>query len=216
MASKAGPAPADRTGIEEDEGYLDLIDIAVDAIGEVTTITDRIAAALTTLGTQANARTDAMNALRADGRSADVRALKRVINLAAEDLNQFVARLHIELPVFDQQFDVVMRSFGRSLALLPELVVYEGRAEATGEMVPVLEMMRRLRTRIDESEAQMRELRGTVVALPRMTTAFNRAKKQAVSALEDLAESLSAAARLTSESERQIEALLIELVPPAA
>jgi hypothetical protein len=100
MSDELLPARVGDHDDQDDEGLLDLIEIAEDRFAELTEIAERIAGATEDLGTKMRQRTGEITALQSNSSgTADVKEAKRLIARAASDMRQFTARIEAEIPL---------------------------------------------------------------------------------------------------------------------
>jgi hypothetical protein len=210
IASNAKPTPANSEAENDDEpGYFDLIEASVDHLEEVNNVTERIGDATASLGNQITSRTTAIELLNKAGRGGDYKAIKRITNLAAGDMEQFVARMRLETPVFAEHYETAMTSFSQALSLYLQFA--NTRSDDPSEqktLVEVAETMTSLREKMRGSHDSIAGLRSIVDSTPRMTSAFNRARRLTVAVLDEFLRELDSAIALTEDAENGVRALL--------
>jgi hypothetical protein len=67
-----------------------------------------------------------------------------------------------------------------------------------------------LKLSLGESKNAMTSFQSTIAKLPRLTTLFNRAKKNTLSVLDELDKEMTSALNLTSEAEKVLEKVLTD------
>jgi len=83
---------------DDDLGILDLMEIFEDRFEQLTTISERITAAIEDIGTRMGERTTQINELPRDSQgNANRKAAKRLISMAASDMDDFTARMDDEI-----------------------------------------------------------------------------------------------------------------------
>ena len=177
-----------------DYGVLDLVDQTVDAMNATTAIAGRLTDATHALGEQFQRRTEEVNALR-DGQ--DMVQRKRIVNNSANDLEHFVNRLAVEIPELYVQQSTSMDALG-------SIVTASGRDLAESHEV-VTELRSNLRGYIDglqSAASGVKELRGVVSGMPRLTNNFVRARRRTIAVLDDLATQLERAIRQIEDVEQ--------------
>lgn len=198
--------------IELDEpGFLDLVESSVAHMVEATSVTERIGQANEALTEQITLRTKAMNELVQSGRSGDVKAIKRVTNLAADDMEQFVARMRLETPVFAEHYEAAISELSQSVALSPEIASADGRTGHVKSLEELASVVSSLQVSMSNGRQSMNELRNTIASLPRLTTAFNRAKRLSVAVLDEYVREIDSALTLTSEVEKRMRSIIEDL-----
>ncbi len=179
---------------EDEEGYLDLIERGAMAMEEVTRTIERIGAAVNEIGTRAVEQTAAMEqAKAAPDDSANIKAFKRVANQMAVFLSEFVARLEAEIPIYGESFRRAIDPFMRAMSIT------EIRGETPEQMSAIISSVETLISNHEGSITSYAGLRDSVAGTPRITTAYNQAKRRAVVALNSLIEEFEKSLRLSRE-----------------
>lgn len=187
----------------DEDGWLDLVERASDAMDEVVSIVQKMTAATNDLGVKFRKRIEEADELTASDNTPNVRAAKRILNNAAKDLNIFVQRLTVEIPAFYEQNSLAMETYGKIAMISGDdfPVDLEG-------MRTVLTQIQGYRGAIDESSNQLRTFRESISGLPRMTMDFNRARKRAVAIMDDLLAQLRIASNQSEDVEQLFDRLL--------
>lgn len=186
---------------ENEEGIIDLVEGATEAMIEVTNVVGRMADATTDLGKKFDQRTDEITQVSSNG--TNIKAAKRVSNKAADDLEVFVKRLSVEIPEFNKQSSYAMETFG-NIAMLAE----SDFGEDLDEVEAMRSSLQTYRSTTYSSSESLSVFRQTIANLPRMTTNFNRARKRAVAIMEDLLNQL----RIAADQSQDVEELLDRLI----
>jgi hypothetical protein len=188
---------------EAEDGLIDLVERGSDAMNAVVGVVEKMTVATNDLGEKFQQRTDEVNRLTAGGATPDMKAAKRASNNAANDLEVFVKRMSVEIPEFYKQNALAMDTFGK-VAMISETDFDDDPKDVR----TVLDQIQEYRGAIESSSESLREFRGTIFALPRMTTAFNRARKRAVAIMDDLLDQLRIAANQSEDVEQLFARLL--------
>lgn len=187
--------------IETDEdGVIELIELADEAMSEVTNIVVRMTDATNFLNDSFTVQTVEANKVAESG--SNMKAAKRVSNKAAADLEVFVKRMSVEILEFNKQSSRAMETFG-SIAMIAEKD-FEVNQEAA---VFARTNMQMYTDAISSSAESLKEFRDSIFNLPQMTTAFNRARKRAVAVMDDLLNQL----RLAANQSMDVDALLARI-----
>lgn len=203
VASDAGSEPPPDDSVAADEGLLDLVLQANEAMGASTQVVKRIGESIERLGQSLNARTAELTAVSA---SKDTRLVKRFVDRAADDLLTFAEEVEREIPQFVDEYETALDAFGRSAALLAEI----GPTDAE----PVRESRDAIRALIEAMEsgkASAESLKQSVESAPPLSTKLNRAKVRAVSALGKLAAEWGRAIGATGDVKALYELALQEI-----
>ncbi len=166
---------------DNEDGLLELNESSIEAMDAVNLVLQRITDAIFEVGEKMEQRAGELNALSAGVVAPDKNAVKSVANDAANDLEVFVRKLSVEIPEFYQQHSTAMDSFGQ-LAMMSVADLDESPEDVRS----AFEMISRYRTEISSASETLVGFRDSTANLPRMTTAFNRARKRATAILDDL------------------------------
>ncbi|MCH9035081.1 MAG: hypothetical protein IID42_11350 [Planctomycetes bacterium] len=144
-----------------------------------------------------------INRITSAGSTPDLRAVKRVSGNSANDIDIFVTRLSAEIPVFHKQHALAMDALGR-VAMISD-VDLDANPKNFESMLKSLKECRGANL---ECSNNMSELRGALSDLPRMTTAFARARRRAVAVMDDLLVQMGVAANQTQDIEELLERMI--------
>lgn len=187
------------TDDEYEDGVIELSERATDAMRTVGEIVEKISGATEELGAKFHERTNEVNQLTSGGSSPDLKAVKRVSNSAANNLEVYVSRLSVEIPEFHKQHSLAMDTFGR-IAMISSTDLEEDPEDIKTALVQVQDYQ----NAILGSSDSLLQLRGTIANLPRMTSAFNRARRRTTAIMDDLIAQL----RFAVSQVRDVEQLL--------
>ncbi|SJK83820.1 DUF4062 domain-containing protein [Halomonas elongata] len=187
----------------DDAGILDLMEGFQDKFLELTEITKRIAASIEELGAKITERTAEIKDLPRDSKgNADPQEAKRLISMAASDMNHFTARIEAELPLYNDAMNTGMNLFIKAATRSVDL---ENDPEDVRSGLGALQT---LHSKIATSKQTTVEFRESIAGLPRMTTTLNKAKRISVDAIDRLLEELTNSDQLLTESEKVVIDLL--------
>lgn len=203
MSASAAPAEEQPT---DELGLLDFLDLVEEHFGALNEIAERISTETSILGQKMQGRTLEINAatVEAQGRLGR-RAARSLIEKAASDMTQYVARMNTEIPLFK---DLLCR--GADAAARAALI---SAAMRSGDKQQVREARVALAAISDalggayDSTASFKE---SVQGLPRMTVVLNKAKRETSAVLSELLESIVEGRRITTETLRALDTLLGE------
>ncbi len=190
---------------DEEDGFWDSLELGQNSFEESKEIMVRIADAITTLGTKVKARGKEMDqAVKPTG--TDPKTAKRVCDRTADDMEAFVARMNIEIPLFAKSFSTGINAMGRAATLYTEF-----EKASTKELIDIQGNARTLRDNITQSLGSIISFRDQIKATPRVTKSFNRAKRHTVDVLELLIKEMTSANTLTLEVEKAIAKAIEDL-----
>ena len=166
----------------EDEGFLDLIETTVIASQRATEVMKHISDALEQLTAGTQQSTLDMESIAGDDK-AKFAAYKRIANRQAENMVDFVARMQPEIPILDDSLSKALDAYGRTMVLLPEFGI---NAESYSQLQEALSAAVTLRAAMVPSKESIERFRSIIAGLPRVTTQFNRAKRDILNVLDTL------------------------------
>lgn len=190
----------------EEEGFLDLIELGEQSFETLLEATSRITSAVESIGNRMNERTEEVNQALASQGEVDRRTVRRIANRSAQDMEQFVARMEPEIPIFSEAYSRAIDTFARA-SVLQSTDFENGDEQSVREAI---ETVRNFRSMQQGSLNEMRGLRETIASLPRITTTFNRAKRRTLATLDALDGEMTSAIRITSEVQTRLEQVLSE------
>jgi len=195
------------------EGIIELSERANDAMAVVIAAVTRMVAANAELTQQTTRRTDELKAITASAASTggqpDSKALKRVANATAGDLDLFVQRTSAEIPIFRENLALAMETFGK-MALISAVDFVGGKEELEASLVHLIQYRA---TTVDAIEGVSR-FKETIAHQPRMTTPFNHARKRAVNLLDEVIGEYRSAGNVVTETIELIRRILGDNIRP--
>jgi hypothetical protein len=195
----------EKINLDEEEGFLDLIESSVEDIERSTRITLVIGDATQQLGERMVQRTKEIEEItRSD--QANIVNYKRVVNASAEDLNEYTSRMRIELPRLAETLFRGLERFGRSAILLSDFQVVDIETVRSA-----LNSVVAFRTSLEESLPSISRLRDVIKGFPRITTKYNHAKREAVRVQDQLISELERAVNISREIESTVTDFLSRL-----
>jgi len=184
----------------DEEGVIELVEIASEAMNEVTNIIQRMSDATNDLNERFTSIAEETNQITNKG--PDMKAAKKMSNKAADDLELFVKRMAVEIPEFNKQSALAMDTFG-NVAMIAERELDEDPKD----IADARQNLQGYEGAITQSAESLAKMRNVISKLPRMTTAFNRARKRAVAIMDDLLNQL----RIAADQSNDVDQLLARL-----
>lgn len=182
---------------EEDVGFIDLVEEAIEHLGRAMEVLLRMASTTGDLDTRIRQRTADMEGLSVLG-DADRSAVQGVAARAAEDYTFFARTIAADTPLFAESYRRAFDALARSATLFLDF------AEGKETLEDLLGLVRQLRRTVVELVALTQLLRDKTAGMPRLTTALNRSRRQAVEALDRMIAELQTAENLAGEAEGMI------------
>lgn len=185
-------------GDEDDAGLLDLMEQFEDEFASLVEIATKITIATEEIGQKMTERAAEMNIFQQGPDSANRAAAKRIVNRAANDMEQFVFRMDAEIPLFSRHLTTGMQAMVKAVELVVDFNFQDDDLEQLNEN---LLSVKTFRETIESTKTQISGFRDVVAALPRMTTTLNRAKRSVVTVLQRLIDEFDNAQIMASEAE---------------
>jgi len=188
---------------EDEEGLLDLVDQASDAFTKLTELAERMTAAIAEVGEKIAQRAKEIQDLHPERGSYDVKAAKRIAVRTAADLTEYVARTEVDIPIFADALATAMGSLGRAASIS---MGFDRRN--TEDLEDVLRHAQSLGLVLTQSRAQLQSFRDSIAAMPRVTSALNKAKRNALSTMASLLREFDVGVSHVSELERSLQQII--------
>lgn len=169
-----------------DDGLLDLEEIFEEHIADLSAVLGRMNEAIADIGETTKERSEAIRSINVsdNGRNISVHErqklrarVKPILKQVSKDMNQFVARMNQDLPLFRQHLDRGVDAFTRAVPIYLE--INEDRSELKEVITSMIDAM-------EEMVTSMEGFRGSVHGLPRLTAALTRSKRQTEQVLQEV------------------------------
>lgn len=198
------------TGPENEEmGFLDLIEISEERFEELTDIAGRIISCTEELGTKTSARTEEIQDLVSRyGNNLDRSIIKNVITKTASDMDQYVARMEAELPLFNKNLNEGIDTLVQAAKISVEFNATDAEQDQVREVLNVIIM---LHENFNQTEQSTLSFQTTVTGLPRMTSSLNQSKRKVTSVLDRWLDEIKSGQDLTREAESVLRNVLDNL-----
>jgi len=194
---------SDTLEAEEEEGLVDLLEQAEDGMAKLTELANRMENAIDELGKKMVQRTSEINALSTKSGSSHMKAVKRIAGVAASDLDDYVARTEIDVPIFAEALSVTMGSFGRAASLSMEF-----QRDDTKDLEEVRGTMGSLKESLITSKSSIQSLRDALSEMPKITSAYNKSKRKGLFTLDALLSVFEAGVSHVSDLEITLDEII--------
>jgi hypothetical protein len=165
------------SGIDDGLGFLDYIDIYQARIAEMTSAIETIGDATIKVGEQITQRTKEMEELAKT--KVDIRDGRKIVKKSAENMSVYAEVLQSNIPLMSSSRD---NGFA---ALTNALAIYEDFArEDKTDLVELSVGLGKLVQNASDSNNGLISYRLSVVALPRLTSEINKAKRAVIDQLD--------------------------------
>ncbi len=165
----------------DDDGILDLQDDAQEAFLRTVETLTRITNETSSLGSKVEARAVEMAAVPRKHGESDIKAMRRLCDRAAEDMNAFVDRLEAELPLLSEAQSTGFDKTARAVALFIDLEADDD--EALG---PMRESTTVLARTAREVRQEIVGFRNAVNEVPRLTKSLAKARRRSAAIIDQL------------------------------
>ena len=197
--------PAQSASTESDElGLLDFLDLVDEHFGALRHIAVRITTETETIGENMRTRTAEMEEATSGAHGQlSRRQARSVIERAAADMNQYVARMSAEIPLFRESLQSGADAAGRAVLLSASI-----DASDTSSASDARQRLVQFLNSLINAYSGMESFKSTVQGLPRMTSVLNRAKRETAMVLQDLLDSMAEGRRIVTEAIRMLDVIL--------
>jgi hypothetical protein len=177
--SETGLAP-EESSMDQEEGFIDLIVGGEDDFSRMIESMNRMSTASRELTTKTHERTAELIQAKQTGVNPDYRKIKRINDLAADDLINYADRTAAEIPIFSQAFSLGADKYMRALLFVrPEEAI--DQADVNNAVHSVSELQDVMNSTLE----QLKEFRSVVSYLPKSTGHFVFAQKKAMRVLDE-------------------------------
>jgi hypothetical protein len=166
--------------LDEEEGFLDLIEGGVADFEKITQVTEIMTEAGQVLSDRITSRTVELQKAQEAGKDS-IALYKRVSNQAAEDLTDYVKRLRNEVPIFSEYVSRALERYGKSAVLLTDF-----KTDNLDQVNEAMSTVVSFRSSMEQALNSLETLKNSIKASPRLTTKYNRARREAVNVLDAL------------------------------
>lgn len=191
-----------KADVDDDEGLIDLVEKYQYEMSNVVGVANSLTESVETLGAQTKKSISDLNQLDLKQNPQRMKQAKRVVNGLARHLQSFAKRVGAEAPVMKGSFNEASAAFEGAIVVAPDFGE-EGIRSIKGT-APNVE---RLIGTLDGTIVSIGGMRTSILRVPRTTTQFNRARRAAVNALDELLYTLDSAKRVIESSLRLLDAL---------
>lgn len=184
----------------EDYGFLDLIEIGTENFSASGETAEQITTLMNELTEKMTSNTDELNSLP---RPVNTQHAKRIINRTADELEHFASRMQTETPRLIERYGTGVNSYGRAAELWLDF-----GSDDKSPIEDSLESVHNLKETLCGTQQSMSGFRDAVRNLPRITTKFNLAKRNALTVVENFIDEMTTAINLTIEVEKTMKRIL--------
>lgn len=166
---------------DEDFGYLDYIESYEARMSDMTGTLSSISSATARVGEDFNRRTEETRKFTESEDRSNIKAAKRIIKRAADDMNAYGRHLEAQLPPLAAAREEAFTALTKALAL------YSGFGEVNeGDLTDLRNSLADFKEATGDSRNGLVGFRKSIASMSRMTGDLNRAKKFVVSMLDEM------------------------------
>ncbi|KAA0895108.1 DUF4062 domain-containing protein [Oryzomonas rubra] len=180
----------------EDEGFLDLVEDGCEKFAAMTSVM----ASMTEAAMNLNEKVDEKNTdLLAANQAGDLKAIKRLTNSIAEDLDFFASLLEAETPIFAEALKNGINTMTKATNIVKEFITGD-----VSEIKNTLAGMRGFRDALIGAKSGNDSFYQQLESTPRMTTLMNHAKRRALKVMGSLSREIDMGINLMTELEKNL------------
>ena len=181
------PDPSDTRDIDDEEGLFELEDMFEENGAALRAVMGRISESLSGLNGSMSARQPTLDkAVKSintpeenSPKKKQARAtMRRIVKETATDMNEFIRRMHQELPMYRQHVSRSLGSFAKLIPMYLEMDRHDDLEELQGVVSETIESLSYMQS---GAEDYTNILNGT----PRYTTSFGRAKNGVIKVMQE-------------------------------
>ena len=187
---------------QEEDGYLDLLEVFEDRSVEVSEVVNRLADAQAELSKRLVKGTEDLQALQRPPNAATQTQIKRLIAKVAEEMDRFTNRVNAEMPLLRSAMNGSINALTRAAMLSVDFDPEQTHAAKTAA-TSLLSALR-------GAKQSMSEFKSTTNALPRITKDLNTAKRRQSTAMDSLIAEFESGEQLLVEALTVLDTLLQE------
>lgn len=182
---------------DEEEGFLDLLEVGTDNFETSTEILKLIAQHINELGEKTSGNVNELNNLP---KPVNAKQAKRIINKSAEDLEHFSERMNAEVPRLTKTYSLAIKSYARAVELWPDFDL-----EDKSDIEDALDVVKGLKQSLFTLQESISEFRSSISRMPRITTRYRRAKRNSLAATDNFLDEMTRYINITIEVEKVME-----------
>jgi len=196
--------PAENIEDDADQlGFIDLLEIGLERSSSVNEVLRNMQDAMETLTQRMTERSAEIDEFKtSQNLYRDLPQVRRVLNRAAADMEQFAARMEKEIPILSESYSGTIDVFARATAMVRDFAPHDMQA-----IQGAIEAVSQLETVLSEARDAITYFRQSVASLPRMTTLVNHAKRRTVKVLDKLEKEIASELSLTSAAKATFHGL---------
>ncbi|NLF63428.1 MAG: hypothetical protein GX579_02385 [Chloroflexi bacterium] len=166
-----------------EEGLLDLLELAQDEFERTNTALENMTDAMATLGERITATSKEIDDETAKDKPS-IKRYRRLISVAANDMQSMVKRVQTELPIQKESFNSGLEAYRRMLLLFGS--DFADTETSNGIAAKVLESLSQMLDAMQGAVPSLKGFRISVEQVPRLTKEWNKARQDVVNVLDEV------------------------------
>ena len=201
--------PLPPQGPDDDAGFLDLVEEGVKGFNQGTEVMSRIEKHIRELGNKTNLRTEELKAITNESGDINPSKAKKIINALADDVGRIAIDIQAEIVPLKNTYGTGIRAYSRAASLLSDF------GGDTAELLKkAISNTSKMEQQASKAQEALLGLTSTLVATPRVTSKYNKAKKKILEVLGYLGREISAVRTSTKQTTQFFEELLSSSLTP--
>ena len=194
--------PPHTQGLDDDQGFLDLIEEGVQGFNEGTAVLRRLEKYIRELGVKMELTTGNLTDAQNEIGGISPSGAKKIINSMAADIARIATGIQAEVVPFKNTFGTGIRAYGRAANLLSDF-----SGDITAEIKDSISSSSTLEQAIGEAREELHSLKANLERTPRVTSKYNKARRKLIEVLDELDREMSAASTSAQQTVRFFEEL---------
>lgn len=178
---------------DEDVGFYESLDANVERFGQTEEIVGRMTGYLTELTEKMDNRTKALNRLSGASNEVRNREMRRIVDLTADDYDDYTEKTRQELPIYHQAFYEAIQHLNNAIS------IYQEWLPEADDSTELRSTYLGLRSNIEATRQQIAGFKGSLQGIPGLTTKMIKAKKRILQTLDDVISELEFSITLINE-----------------
>ena len=186
--------------IEEDLGFLDLIEIREEQFAKLNNSLARMGEYAGNIGKTMNEQTEFIDNHTKSGKPLAVHLAKKSANTVADEFSQFVARTNAEIPLLSDAFKKGINA----IVKISETYATDFDNSSNKDIISTLEQIDNFIKSESETLKGITGFRSSIAALPGMTKEFKKAKRLTLETMDRLIEEFNSQINLLTETKKLV------------
>jgi transcriptional regulator with XRE-family HTH domain len=184
----------------EEEGLIDLMDKGLESFQRCAETMGRMVSQIELLGQRISSRTDETIALQKTNKDMDIKLMRKIADLVADDMNDFSSRMEAEIPIFSQSYSIGFDSISQ---IVNQTI--DSNSEGFFSLNDLKESTKEINSNFGVVLDQVIFFRNAIASTPGLTTTMNRAKKRTIEIVDQTKNEFEKFQRMSTQINKTIE-----------